>query len=418
MRQKVIKTSSYKLHLYKIKNYKSIDIRISFSNKIKKENITKSIFLFDLLVYCTNNYRSKRLLNIKCQELYSLALTSGTFRLGDYLVSRLGISFLNPKYTKDDITLDSLDLLKEVIFNPYVLNGAFNEEKYNAILADLEAETQTVKEQPRVYANIKLLENLGDKPYSYHNYCYEEDLHALDPKKLYDYYNEILNNSMIDIFVAGDFNFSDMQQIIRGKLSFKRRRYNDFDVCLEEEKITDKYREIEDKIDYNQSKLAIACKLNFHDDFEKKYVSNIYNILLGGSSDSILMRDVREASSLVYYINSTIIKADNLLIINAGCDAKNYQKIVDLVFASLQKIATSDFSDDDMNKAINEYISAIDTTLTSKTALLNVMMSTYFFKNDPLEMRKEEVLKVTKDMIVSFAKTIKVDTIYLLKGEK
>ena len=46
------------------------------------------------------------------------------------------------------------------------------------------------------------------------------------------------------------------------------------------------------------------------------------------------------------------------------------------------------------------------------------MMSTYFFKNDPLEMRKEEVLKVTKDMIVSFAKTIKVDTIYLLKGEK
>ena len=158
--------------------------------------------------------------------------------------------------------------------------------------------------------------------------------------------------------------------------------------------------------------------MNFHDDFEKKYVSNIYNILLGGSSDSILMRDVREASSLVYYINSTIIKADNLLIINAGCDAKNYQKIVDLVFASLQKIAISDFSDDDMNKAINEYISAIDTTLTSKTALLNVMMSTYFFKNDPLEMRKEEVLKVTKDMIVSFAKTIKVDTIYLLKGEK
>mgnify|MGYP004466878381 FL=1 len=140
--------------------------------------------------------------------------------------------------------------------------------------------------------------------------------------------------------------------------------------------------------------------------------------MLGGSSDSILMRDVREASSLVYYINSTIIKADNLLIINAGCDAKNYQKIVDLVFASLQKIAISDFSDDDMNKAINEYISAIDTTLTSKTALLNVMMSTYFFKNDPLEMRKEEVLKVTKDMIVSFAKTIKVDTIYLLKGEK
>ena len=69
-----------------------------FIDKFKKEEITKRNFLMDMLTFSSKQYNTKRNLSIKCQDLYSLSLNSANFRIGNYLISKIGASFLNPKY--------------------------------------------------------------------------------------------------------------------------------------------------------------------------------------------------------------------------------------------------------------------------------------------------------------------------------
>ena len=72
MEYKKINLNSYNIHFIKTDKFKTIDIRVMFIDKFKKEDITKRNFLMDMLSFSTKEYDTHRKLSIKCQDLYSL----------------------------------------------------------------------------------------------------------------------------------------------------------------------------------------------------------------------------------------------------------------------------------------------------------------------------------------------------------
>ena len=204
-----------KLHLIKTKKFRSINIKILLKDEIKKENITKRNFLTDYLVMTSKKYKTRKALSLKIQELYSLYVSSYNTRIGSYLVTRFNMSLLNPKYTEESMLEESISLLHEIIFNPNVKNNKFDSNIFKVIKNDLETEIETIKENPRTYANIKMLESMGDMPYSYHGYGYKEDLEKINEKNLYEYYKEFLNKSDVDIYVIGDFDENQIIDLVK-----------------------------------------------------------------------------------------------------------------------------------------------------------------------------------------------------------
>ncbi len=418
MKEKIIDLKYGKLHLIKTKKFRTIDVKVVLSDVIRKDEITKRNFLTDYLTLTTKKYNTKRALALKTQDLYSLYLSAYNRRIGNYLITKFDLSFLDPKYTEEKMLESSIGLLHEVIFNPNVCNGMFVEEFFNVIKKDLTVEISTTNENSRLYANVKMLENLGDKPYSYHGFGYLEDLDTITPKNLYEYYKEFIKKANVDIYVCGDFDEERIIEIIKEKLNFKTIKKEKGELLILNDKPRSIIKEIVEESKFSQSKLSIGCKFNSLTEFQFKYVLNIYNMILGGGFNSKFMQEIREKDSLAYYISSSVNKADGVMIIQSGISYNNYHKVVAKVKDIMKRISKGEITDDEIKSAKAEYLSALDQIQDNVESIIEWHVTKNIFNLDELEERCEKITKVTKEDLMEIAKKIKIDTIYLLKGDE
>ena len=419
MKEKTIDLKYGKLHMIKTSKFRTISVKVILKNKFKKEDITKSNFLMDYLTMSTKKYDSRRKLALKTQELYSLYIGAYTKRRGNFLMTKFSLSFLDPKYTESKMLDESFGLLHEVIFNPNVKNATFDNNLFDIIKKDLKTEIETLKENSKLYANTEMFSLLGDnKPYSYNGYGYLEDLEEITPKNLYEYYKEFIKVSDVDIYVAGDINYKEIEEIVRQKLNFKTIKKDKGDINLEEEKPTKKIKEIVVDSKFSQSKLAIGCKFYGLTEFEKRYVLNIYNLIFGGNFNSLLMSEIREKESLAYYINSTINKPDNTMLIQSGISFKNYKKTITLVKSIMKKMPKEEVSDELLDSAKVEYLSILDELEDNIEDIVEYNYLKDLMDLDDIETRREKIESITKKDIMQISKKVYIDTIYLLKGEE
>ena len=152
---------------------------------------------------------------------------------------------------------------------------------------------------------------------------------------------------------------------------------------------------------------------------ERNFVIHLYNIILGsGGLTSKLYKYLREENSLCYNVSSMYQKYDNLLMIYSGIDAKDKDLCIKLVNKAMDEMINGEFSLDDLENAIKTVISSIKMSEDTQGGIIN----NYLFHdldNLPLyEERIKEFKKVTKEDIMNVAKKVKLNTIYILKGEE
>ena len=140
-------------------------------------------------------------------------------------------------------------------------------------------------------------------------------------------------------------------------------------------------------------------------------------MILGGSSESKLFRNVREKNSLCYYISSNSNKIDNLLFITSGIAKSNMKKVVSLVKKELKNIQNGKITEDEIEKAKVKYISLVEEMYDYPSQIISYYYASEILNSDLPEERKKMVEKVTKEDIISVSKKIYIDTIYLLGGE-
>lgn len=417
MQYKKINMSTYNLHMIKTDRFKTVNMQIIFSNKIKKEDITKRNFLSDILTYSSKKYKTKKDISIASQDLYTASVYATNYRLGNYYNTDINLYFLNEKYTEKGMTEKSIDFLQEVIFNPNVENNKFDSNSFNVIKNNMRLQIESVKEDPRKYSMIKMLENMDkDAPYSYHGFGYLDDLDKITEENLYSYYKEFIANSNIEIYIIGDIDFDCIEKLIKEKFKFNVYKKKKDNPNIIHKKIRKKIKTVIEEDDINQSKLTIGCKLSDLTDYERNYVLTLYNIILGGGSDSLLFQTVREKNSLCYYVGSTSNKVDNLLIISSGIAKKNFKKTLSLIKKEMKNIEKGNFSDDLVLSAKIRYNSVLDEMYDYPNQIISAYYAVEVLGVDFPEIRKQKIMDVTKEDIINLSKKIKLDTIYLLGG--
>jgi len=417
MEQKCIKLKNMDLYFVKTDKFKSIDVEIFFCGDVSKEEITWRNCLMDILLYANKNYPSKRFLSLRTEELYSLYLHTSNMRFGNNLISKIGISFLNPTYTEEGMLKESLNLLRDVIFSPLVNDEHFNKDYLELIKFEHQADTKTISENPRAYSQIALLENMDEgMPYTFTGYSDLEILEKINEFNLYEYYKKFLRNNRVFAIIVGDCNENELIDYFNENFPFNNN-LSIKDIVVKHDIIKNEPNVIIEDGDYQQSKLAIAFKFADLTEFEYRYVLNIYNAILGTGADSKLMQHVRQQNSLSYYIYSNISKADQLMFINSGIDSKNYEQALELIKLALREIEDGNFTDDEIMKGKIDYIASFDEAMESAGGYIDIILGQILFDADKVSKRKEEIMKVTKEDIIKLSKKIHIDTIYLLRGE-
>ena len=407
----------YNLHIINTDKFKTVTVRVSFKRPCLKEELTKRTLLGFLLTESCKKYDTKRKLDIKTEDLYDLKYSGFGTISGNYNIISFEESFLNEKYTEKGMFEKSLNFLFDLIFNPNIEKNKFTKEQFDLCKKIIQEDLETIKERPSYYSTLRMYEEMDkSKPVSYHSTGYLEDLKKITVKNIYDYYLSVLNNDIVDIFIIGDVDPLKCRKLVAKSFNINTIKQEGISHIVEYDKFRSKPKIVKEKLDIEQSRLVIGLKLKNLTEFERKYVMGMYSYILGGGPDSKLFKEVREKHSLCYGIGSSYSGIFSVLKISAGINSENFDKTVKLIKKQIKDISLGKFDERDIKCAYMTYMSTFKEIMDSPASILSTYSSMHYLKLDPIEKRKEEIAKITKEMIIDVSKKVYLDTIYLLEG--
>lgn len=407
---------AYNLHLLKTKKFKTITVLITFKRKVKKEEITIRSFIHSILLLSSKNFPSSRLLSTEAEKLYAPSIEATENIVGNYAVTSFYMAMINDKYTEPGMNNKCMAFFKELLFNPNIENGGFNKNNFNIIKNEITAKLKSIKDSPRYYSEVRMLELLDPtSPVSYRR-GYLEDLDKIDEVKAYEYYRGMLHSDMVDVFVLGDIDFDAVRKTVDDMIPINTIKKQKEGIYVKHKTIRKRAKVVKEEENVKQAKLVIGCKLNNLSDFEIKYVLPVYNGILGGPSYSRLFRSVREQNSLAYYIYSNYRRVNNLLTISSGINKESFDKTVKLIKTEINNMAKGNFDESDLKRAQQDIVNIIKNIEDKPYRLINNYSWQVLYDLDDIETRKKRVFDVTVDDVKKIGKKVHIDTIYLLHG--
>lgn len=405
-----------KLTLIPESKFKTNLISVYIQRKLDRNEVTKNALLPGILKSGCNKYKTLGQLTDREEELYGSYLHAGASKRGESQVLGFSILSVNEKYLDEKILGQCIEFLNEIINNPLVIDGGFNEEYLNIEKEILKDSIMSIINDKGNYAMKRTNEIMFEgEPYSINGKGYIEDLDTIDRVSLYEHYKEVLKTSPIEIMIEGEFEESEVVELIKEKFQFDRG--NIIDIPKEEYyKEVDEVKEVKENMDIAQGKLVMGYRCNVDYLDEEKYYSLILGSrILGGGADSKLFINVREKESLCYTIYSTIQKSKSTMMVCSGIEAQNYEKTVNLVKEQVQKLKDGDITESEISNAKIAFINSLNSLNDEIGRISDFYFSQSISKNkSDLDQIKNMINKSTKEDIVEAVKNIELDTIYFL----
>lgn len=409
---------SFQLHMIETDKFKSVNVEVILKDKVKKDEITIRNMLADILAYSTKKYPTRYDFSIAHQDLYALKTFSYCGRMGNFYTTVFQLNFLNEKYTENGMLEESIRFLGDMLFHPNVENNRFDSVSFDIIKRNLKAQIERVREDPRKYSMIRMLEHMDQNSnYACHSFGYLEDLEKITEESLYQYYKEFFCHADVDIFIIGEFDSNKVEKIMKEVFQFDTIKKDKGNIRITHDKFKMRPKVIKEQDDSTQAKLCIGCKMKDLSRFERNYALTMYNMILGGSSESKLFRVVREKNSLCYYISSSTNKLDNLFFITSGINEENFDKTIKLIKKEMKDMKQGNITKEEIEKAQTEYIAMLDEIEDYPVQIISSYYAMKVMDIDDIKTRKEKILEVTIEDIKTVATKIHMDVIYLLGGE-
>ena len=392
-----------KLTLIPESKFKTNLVSVYILRELDRKEVTKNALLPGILKSGCDKYKTLGQLTNREEELYGSYLNAGTSKRGE-------------KYLDEKILGGCIDLLNEIINNPLIVDGGFSEEYLKIEKEILKDSIMGIINDKGTYAMKQASEVMFEgEPYAISGKGYIEDVDDINGVNLYQHYKNILKTSPIEIIIEGEFDESEVVELIKERFTFDRGDI--IDLPKEEfYKEVDEVKEVKETMDIAQGKLVMGyrCNVDYLDE-ERYYSLLLGSRILGGGADSKLFVNVREKESLCYTIYSTIQKSKSTMMVCSGIEAENYERTVELVKEQVQKLKDGDITETEIANAKIAFINSLNSLNDEIGRLSDFYFSQSIAKNkSDLDEIKNMINKSTKEDIVDAIKDIQLDTIYFL----
>lgn len=407
-----ISTNKYKTNLY----------AVFLATPINRENVTKNALITAILRRGTQNLQSQDIISKKLEEMYGASFDCGIDKTGDNHIMKFYLEAISEEFLpeKEELAKKCIEILLDIIFNPLIENNGFKDEYVESEKNNLKQIIESKIDNKRTYSLERCVEEMfKDEPYGLYKYGYVEDLDKLTPQNLYEYYKELIKQCKIDIFVSGTMDNEKTNSIIEQNDIIKTLKEREPVYVKSDEnnnhKEVEQEKVVEEHMQVGQGNLVIGLKVNSNKE-NAKYITSVYNAILGGGANSKLFQNVREKESLAYTAASNYRRQKNVIFIRCGIEIENYKKAIDTIKVQLEDIKSGNFTEEDLNnskKLIVESIRGISSEQDTEI--------TYYYGQElsnklvSLEEYVKKIEKVTKKDVEEIANEIKIDTIYFLR---
>ncbi|MBR3932998.1 MAG: insulinase family protein [Clostridia bacterium] len=407
------------LYVIKDKKYKTVLASTYLHRNLCREEATFNSLLSKVLKVATKKYSNLLDLSIYAEKLYGCGFDIGISKRANVqsLVSQ--VSFLSDRYAGENICEESLELMLDMLFDPYTIDDGFCREYVENQKKNLKDDIESLINDKRTYASVRCLEEMckGEQN-AIVEIGYKEDLDTIDETNLYNHYKSIIFSSPIDIFVVSDIDAGDILKYLKGYFGKFEFNIKPIDiVCTDKLVSNEKY--VEDNMNVNQGKLAIGLRTGINIDNSLYYALLTGNSIFGSGAHSKLFNNVREKLSLCYYAYSRLDKYNGIMLIGSGIEFDKYQVTKDAIINELSAVKNGDFTNDELNIAKEYIISSFSSYEDSPGLLIDYYLGAAFSSSYPsISEVCNKVKKVTKEDIINAFSNVCVDTVYFLNGKE
>lgn len=413
MEEKIIKISNNVfLHLLNGENFKTSFVAGFFLSDLKREDVTINALIPAVLTRGTANLPTMKEISLKLESLYGATLDGSSDKIGDKQALQFYVTTINDEYAleNEELLNESIKTLLDVIYNPKLVDGKFDETYVAQEKENLKELIKARINDKGQYAITRLVEEMfKDEPYGIYKYGNLEDVDKINAENLYEQYKKVLGTSEVHFYVSSSQNVDEHLFDICKKSDLEIAQtpsVQTLNIKIESQTIIEKQ-------DITQGKLVLGYNVNINK--EDLYKMQVYNAILGGSSNSKMFQNVREKASLAYTARSTFYKHKNALIIFAGIEVGKYEKALAIIKEQVNDMKNGNFSDEDIKDAKVFLENLMRSFYDSQDILIDLNMGQYIFgSTDTIEEMINNINKVTREDILKVANSVTLNTVYYL----
>ena len=190
MEEKVIEISkNIYLHILETDKFKTSFVAGFFLSDLIKEKITINALIPAVLTSGTNNLPTMKEISTKLDDLYGASLDGSSDKIGDKQALQFYVTTIDDKYALNNENLleESVKLLLDVIYNPKLVNGKFDEEYVAVEKENLKALIEARINDKAQYAISRCIEEMfKNEPYGAYKYGNVEDIENINAENLYE----------------------------------------------------------------------------------------------------------------------------------------------------------------------------------------------------------------------------------------
>lgn len=400
--------------------FKTNYISLAFLCDMTSENAALSHLLPMVLGRGSAKYPDLGAINRALEMIWDGTLDSGTGRMGETRTIGFSACYPDNRFlpTDDDIEEKTLDIFFDILLNPKTENGAFTKEYVESEKEKLCQRIAAAKNSKGKYAFTRARQELcKNEPYGIASAGTREEVMAITPEGLFDFYQTVRNDLPLEIFYIGRSDPMTLAKKLRSRLS---------SLALPKKSVTGSLviraakeaRYVEEISPSKQGHLCLGFRTGSVLSDKDFPAFNLMNEILGGSPVSLLFTNVREKESLCYYCSSVPDSLKGVLMISAGIRDDNRERAEKSILKQVEAMQKGRFTDAEMAAALHCMESALLGIGDSRSTLESFTLRRLLANVDTSCEHYLTVLRsVTRDDIIAAANRLCLDTVYYLKPD-
>ncbi|WP_017471945.1 EF-P 5-aminopentanol modification-associated protein YfmF [Amphibacillus jilinensis] len=420
LNEEQIDKKGYKLHIVNSKKFKTVHITAKFRCLLKRETVTKRALLPFVLQQGTKRYTTSNAFRRALDDLYGAVLSMDGTKKGEQHILTARMTIANQNYLSDqhNILTDGLNLFKEALFAPNVINNRFDPKVVEREKQTLKQKIAAIVDDKMHYANMRMIDEMcKEEPYHLHVHGYPDDLERITAEELYSYYQSVISEDPLDLYVLGDFESIDIKKLIGNLFDRDLSKHLDLDISSETP-VVNEVKDIIEEQELQQGKLHFGYRT--HTKYaDKDYPAlQVFNAIFGGFPSSKLFINVREKNSLAYYAASRFESHKGLLFVFSGIAPTDYDRAKAIILEQMEAMREGQFTEAQIDEAkrliINQYKETLDDPFGMTEVLYNQQLAD---SSRSVSEFIDAVESVNHQAIVQMANKIELDTTYFLTAK-
>ena len=413
------KTIPAQIDVYVIptKKFKTVLVTVLTRQLLSRELASKTALLPSVMERGSRDYPTYRDLMIRLEELYGSGFSSDVLKKGEKQVLSFSLEVINDLYAPGkNLLRQGISMLRSVINHPLLDNGGFKQDYVEQEKEQLAKEIKGLINDKVNYALERCIQEMCDQePFGVFKYGSTEALEQITPEVLYTYYQQLMAENPLDIYIIGDVDPEDAFKLVEdafGRENGKGRREMPPDQV---QYVPREIRFHKEKLPVNQGKLTLGYRTNTSYGDDDYAALLFYNGVLGGFPHSKLFQNVREKASLAYYAVSRLEKHKGIQLIGSGIELQNYDRALEIITEQVDQIKKGEITHEEMENTrrglINQYKVVADSPYSMLSLSLDELLGG---REEGVDYYIRKLEEVGVDAVVTAANKVHLDTVYFL----